>query len=170
MFRHRLGVHELQIIFIKTLLPQAEARVQPPSACLCLSSVQPAYHPPLAGPKGRAVCLPMQPCDTRCLFPSLTAACISAWQPLLSAQLLVNCSRWSSSWAHLHPWHPSSTVVPWVAPIFQSSLLSKVWTALLLLGKPVWVLNTPLGLCFYLWLSAALGAPTAHANCCTTLS
>lgn len=27
----------------------------------------------------------MQPCDTRCQFPSLTAAHISAWQPLFSA-------------------------------------------------------------------------------------
>lgn len=73
---------------------------------------------------------------------------------------LISCLKRSSSWTHLHPWHLSSTSVPWVASRFWSSPEPKVWTAFLVcLGTHIgserlWDLH----LHFYLWLSASVGS------------
>lgn len=56
-----------------------------------------------------------------------------------SCRSLASCSRASSSWAHLHPWHPSPNLVPWLTSRFWRSTEPKVWAAFSLLKKSVWV-------------------------------
>lgn len=90
----------------------------------------------LAGPQYRAVYLLIQLHDTRCQFPLFD--CWTHLSLATSSLSLVSCPR-SSIWVHLHPWHPSSALVPWVASRFQSSPKPQVWEAFLLFGRSVWV-------------------------------
>lgn len=65
---------------------------------------------PLAETQGRAVRLPMSLHDT--MHQSLSD-CWILLSLVISSHNLVTCTKRSSSWACLHPWHPTLTSVPW---------------------------------------------------------
>lgn len=126
-----------------------------------LPSVQwvPSYLPLLAGPEDKAAC-PFMP-----LRYQASISLSGFWIHLnLVTSSLFTLPKSSSSWAHLNPWLPSPTSVPWLTSRFQSSLSRRseqLSHFMQCLAEYTWQPRKAVGL-----LSALLPRPVCHTGGC----